>query len=450
MDNQQHLYGNPANFSSNTMNINDGVYQMNPSLSINPVNEAQTSGITQTIPQQQPVFYNEAYPNMSGVVASNTSPGQQSYNIQPNKQQISFSHPVLSNQHPNQQQNMTMQPVSNQSYQDNQSTTHLANPISSMLSFQPLPQQQTANINTVQQNLSQPNQAPGNQMNFQPNFQASTPPPLSQLQGVTIYPQQQPQVISHPSPSTPMEETIEESQTFKAPTFNKAPKSRSPKKKATHQVSNTTSKTLETTSSAQIYSDSSLTQSPVASPQGSSTTNQAGTSFPKLKDLVGRLLSCTLDAFTDKDFGEKTLMNLARKLSSSNISSSGENGSVLQIWENAIQQKNAQSGCVCISRPREGRITVTKSGANSSGSKKVFPQIVLCQMFRFPNIVFHHDIKSSDYCQNPAAVKPNIPGSGGELGEIGSDQDGTTDIICLNPYHYVVSPEGNLDYLESI
>ena len=64
-------------------------------------------------------------------------------------------------------------------------------------------------------------------------------------------------------------------------------------------------------------------------------------------------------------------------------------------------------------------------------------------MFRFPNIVFHHDIKSSDYCQNQAAVKPNIPGAGGDSGEIGSELDGATDVICLNPYHYVVSPEGD-------
>ena len=158
--------------------------------------------------------------------------------------------------------------------------------------------------------------------------------------------------------------------------------------------------------------------------------------FPKLKDLVSRLLVLTLDEFVDKDFGEKTLMNLARKLSTTNTEEP-----VLQTWQNAIENKDLDSGCVCIPRPREGRITVTKSGTGNSGSKKVFPQIVLCQMFRFPNIVFHHDIKSSEYCQTPAAVKPNIPGETGNNESV-SDMDGATDLICLNPYHYLVSPEG--------
>ena len=170
-----------------------------------------------------------------------------------------------------------------------------------------------------------------------------------------------------------------------------------------------------------------------------------GATFPKLKDLVGRLLLCSLDAFSDKDFGEKTLMNLARKLSTVSGSKTEEPAN-LQIWEKAIQQKDAKSGCVCIQRPREGRITVTKSGSGNSGSKKVFPQIVLCQMFRFPNIVFHHDIKSSEHCQNPAAVKPSELGKEGS----GNEVDGTsTDTICLNPYHYVISPEGkNLNKLK--
>ena len=336
MDNQQHIFGNSGNFQSNSINMNEGVYQMNPSLSINPVNEVNPGEISQSIPQQQPVFYNESYPNMSASVASNPAPGQQSYNMQPNTQQISFSQPVLSNQHQTQQQNMTMQAVSNQSYQDNHSNTHLSNPISNMLSFQPLPQQQTANINTIQHNLSQQSQTSGNQMNFQPNFQASTPPPLSQLQGVTVYSQQQqpPQTISHVPPTT-MADPIDNSQTFKTPTTSKAPKSRSPKKKASSQISTPSNKPTETSTGTLAFTDSSLSNSPVASPQSSSTTNQTSTSFPKLKDLVGRLLSCTLDAFTDKDFGEKTLMNLARKLSSSNTM---ESVSVLQVWENAIQK----------------------------------------------------------------------------------------------------------------
>ena len=236
---------------------------------------------------------------------------------------------------------------------------------------------------------------------------------------------------------------------FKTPKTKKTPKTRSPKKKVLPNSDAFSTNSTELLEASQVRADSTITPpdevisqgAPIS--HGSTPINQGVASFPKLKNLVGRLLSSTLDAFTDKDFGEKTLMNLARKLSSASISTN-EESPVLQTWENAIARKEFRSGCVCIQRPREGRITVTKSGTGNSGSKKVFPQIVLCQMFRFPNIVFHHDIKSSEYCQNPSAVKPNIilPG-GSESSEIASEVDGgASDLICLNPYHYLVSPEG--------
>ena len=59
-------------------------------------------------------------------------------------------------------------------------------------------------------------------------------------------------------------------------------------------------------------------------------------------------------------------------------------------------------------RPKEGRITVSKSGVGATGSKKVFPQIVVYQMFRNTKIVFHNDIKSSptSNCKNHSAIKP--------------------------------------------
>ncbi len=56
-------------------------------------------------------------------------------------------------------------------------------------------------------------------------------------------------------------------------------------------------------------------------------------------------------------------------------------------------------------RPKDGRMTVTKTSGGST-CKKVFPQILVCQVFRWPKIVFHNDIKSSETCQHPGAVKP--------------------------------------------
>ena len=49
-------------------------------------------------------------------------------------------------------------------------------------------------------------------------------------------------------------------------------------------------------------------------------------------------------------------------------------------------------------------MTVTKTSGGST-CKKVFPQILVCQVFRWPQIVFHNDIKSSETCQHPGAVK---------------------------------------------
>ena len=452
---QQQLYGQSPTFSPTPVGINDSVYQINSNLSINPVNDGTSHPINPNPSMSQPtIFYDQAgiYPEMStgGIITpSNSNSIPQPYNIQP-----TFSQTMLPNT-PHPQSDMLIQTTTNEMYQDNQSGTHISRPITNMLSFQPLPQQ-TSNMfqsNTGAKNLqnilSQPNLATQPPPNLHSNFQATTPPPLSHLQGVTMYQQQQLQTTSHQVPSTtPVDEVTETSNAFKTPSAtSKVTKSRSPKKKASPQAPAAVNKPTEGPVSPLILSEPHKTQlsetspqnSPIISPSASSGT----TSFPKLKDLVARLLLCTLDAYTDKDFGEKTLMNLARKLSTATISTN-EDIPVLLVWEKAIKQKDFKSGCVCIQRPREGRITVTKSGTGNSGSKKVFPQIVLCQMFRFPNIVFHHDIKSSENCQNPAAVKPNVinPGAGGESGEMGSDLDGMTDIICLNPYHYLVSPEG--------
>ena len=443
----QHPFGHSSSYSTTPANMNEPVYHMNPSLTINPVNEMVPSPID---PNTSPMFYDQAYPEMSGCNTSyNSNPISQSYTLQ---QQASFSHPALPNQ-----QHMSMQPSTNKMYQENQSGNqqqHVTSSINNMLSFQPIPQQVSnmfqANdtAQTLQNTITSaavPQQHPSN-----PSFQATTPPPLSHLQGITMYQQQQqiqPQNTRPALPTAPMGD--EAPQAFKTPTTNKATKTRSPKKKVSPHAPAASSKSTESVVTPQFLTDSPLTQStevvmqssPLPVPGPHSVAIQGMTSFPKLKDLVGRLLLSTLDAYTDKDFGEKTLMNLARKLSTAGSISTPDEVSVLQVWENAIKQKDANSGCVCIQRPREGRITVTKSGTGNSGSKKVFPQIVLCQMFRFPNIVFHHDIKSSEHCQNSAAVKPNTGGS--ESGsEVSSEIDGASDVICLNPYHYVVSPEG--------
>lgn len=84
-------------------------------------------------------------------------------------------------------------------------------------------------------------------------------------------------------------------------------------------------------------------------------------------------------------------------------------------------------------------MTITKATGNS-GCKKVFPQIFVCQVFRWPNIVFHHDIKSSVFCAHPGVIKP--PNQGKE--ESTSISEDGKEVICVNPFHYDLTPEVEL------
>ena len=83
-------------------------------------------------------------------------------------------------------------------------------------------------------------------------------------------------------------------------------------------------------------------------------------------------------------------------------------------------------------------MTITKA-TGSTGCKKVFPQIFVCQVFRWPNIVFHHDIKSSNFCQNPGVIKPSSNATADKSNDVSTEE--TKEVICVNPFHYELSPE---------
>ena len=143
--------------------------------------------------------------------------------------------------------------------------------------------------------------------------------------------------------------------------------------------------------------------------------------FKKIPEYVHKLLEKRHPDFHDKDFAERALSNLARKLASQAL--------ILDEWLRGIYQSDPNSGCAPILRPKDGRMTITKATGNA-GCKKVFPQIFVCQLFRWPQIVFHHDIKSSNYCQHPGVIKPNS-----EMKE---------EWICVNPYHYDLTMEARI------
>ena len=141
--------------------------------------------------------------------------------------------------------------------------------------------------------------------------------------------------------------------------------------------------------------------------------------FKKIPEYVQKLMQKRHPGFQDREFAERALSNLARKLASQ--------AAVLDEWVRAVEEADSFSGCVCVIRPKDGRMTITKATGNA-GCKKVFPQIFVCQLFRWPQIVFHHDIKSSSHCMHPRVIKP-------------STSDTKEELICVNPFHYDLNTE---------
>ena len=67
--NHQQLFGHPSSFSTTPMSMeDDSVYQINPNLSLHPVNEVTPNSIGQNAPvSQAPLFYDQPriYPEIS-------------------------------------------------------------------------------------------------------------------------------------------------------------------------------------------------------------------------------------------------------------------------------------------------------------------------------------------------------------------------------------------------
>ncbi len=108
------------------------------------------------------------------------------------------------------------------------------------------------------------------------------------------------------------------------------------------------------------------------------TTNVLGQQHQQLKDVAGSILArYKQPGFADRDFAERALLNLARKLAAS---SNCDPKACLERLEKILAsgEKESTDSCACIARPRDGRMTVAKSSAAST--KKVFPQVVLCQV----------------------------------------------------------------------
>ena len=97
-------------------------------------------------------------------------------------------------------------------------------------------------------------------------------------------------------------------------------------------------------------------------PGSASNTSSDQVPHKMIPEYVNRLLERKKESFNDKEFAERALSNLARKLASQ--------GSVMNEWIRAITEEDPNSFCVCVPRPKDGRMTITKATSNA-GCKKV-------------------------------------------------------------------------------
>ena len=186
---------------------------------------------------------------------------------------------------------------------------------------------------------------------------------------------------------------------------------------------------------------SDKTTSPSASSKKKSKKKSTATSpansnvipFKKVPEYVQRMLHFKHDEFNDVDFAERALLCLARKISNQ--------APVVEEWVRSVQARDETNDCICVARPKDGRMTISKATGGNAGCKKVFPQIFVCQVFRWPNIVFHNDIKSASHCKYPGAIKPPAASTTSSNEDLNSSTEDVKDLICINPYHYEITPE---------
>ena len=129
------------------------------------------------------------------------------------------------------------------------------------------------------------------------------------------------------------------------------------------------------------------------------STPEPSVRHKSVREAVLNLLNFKAEQFGDVDFAERALLNLARKVSSDRPSSG------MADWLAAVSCRDPSTPCVPVSRPKDGRLvclgaliyfsrlifistiyfrmTVAKSVGSGGGTKKVFPQIIICQIFRW-------------------------------------------------------------------
>uniref|UniRef100_A0A915HLT3 Mothers against decapentaplegic homolog n=1 Tax=Romanomermis culicivorax TaxID=13658 RepID=A0A915HLT3_ROMCU len=104
----------------------------------------------------------------------------------------------------------------------------------------------------------------------------------------------------------------------------------------------------------------------------------------------------------EEKWAEKAVDSLVKKLKKKQ----GKNA--ISELEKALSNPTQPSGCVTIPRSLDGRLQVAH--------KKNLPHVIYCKVWRWPDLMSHHELKALDCCKYPYNSKQKE--------------------VCINPYHY--------------
>ncbi|KAG9510429.1 Mothers against decapentaplegic-like 3 [Fragariocoptes setiger] len=122
---------------------------------------------------------------------------------------------------------------------------------------------------------------------------------------------------------------------------------------------------------------------------------------PHMTPIVKRLIGLRKERVNiDDKWHEKAVKGLARRLK--------KNLDSLEDLERAIISQDPYSPCVTIPRSLDGRLQVSQ--------RKCLPHIVYCQIWRWPDITSHQQIRGIESCSYAFNLKSKY--------------------VCVNPYHY--------------
>lgn len=140
---------------------------------------------------------------------------------------------------------------------------------------------------------------------------------------------------------------------------------------------------------------------------------------PFTPPIVKRLLGWRKDDSDDDRYSEKAVKSLVRRLK--------KTGGIEEL-ERAISTQDSQTNCITIPRSEYitsgAQIMPHPSNSNSESldgrlqvsHRKRLPHVIYCQLWRWPDLQNHHELKHVDNCEYAFSLRK--------------------EDVCINPYHY--------------